>query len=66
MAWQNFQYISCKALSFVVHVLTNYRKLLLYVSYYKTICTSLSLQSDFLYQLQLHAQHEHTIEQSFG
>ena len=30
----------------------------------KTICTSLSLQSVFLYQLQPHAQHEHTIVDS--
>ena len=27
----------------------------------KTICTSLSLQSVFLYQLQPHSQHEYTI-----
>ena len=27
----------------------------------KTICTSLSLQSVFLYQLQLHSQWEYTI-----
>ena len=27
----------------------------------KTICTCLSLQSVFLYQLQLHSQHEYTI-----
>ena len=43
--------------SFVAHVLTNYSQLLLYISYDKIISTCESLQSVFLYQLQLHSQH---------
>ena len=52
--------ISYGALSFVVQVLTNYtgsRYCIFPMT--KTICTSLSLQSVFLYQLQPHAQCEH-------
>ena len=40
-----------------------YMQLLLYIPMTKTVCTCLSLQSVFLYQLQLHSQPGYTIAQ---